>query len=71
MATSLKLAGLTSASATLATVNITVNDDGSISFVTATDEKVTIQPSADLNKLLKMALVGAGGFDSTKAWFGA
>lgn len=47
------------------------NDDGSLSFTTATGEKVVIQPSADVNKLLKIVFTGTGGFPAGKNLIGA
>lgn len=53
----------------VATVNY--NDDGSIDFVTATGEQVVMQPSANLNKLLKVVFTGTGGFAAGKNLIGA
>lgn len=53
----------------VATVNY--NDDGSIDFVTAKGEQVVMQPSANLNKLLKVVFTGAGGFATGKNLIGA
>jgi hypothetical protein len=70
--TSLKIQGLTPASAVVATANIELHDDGSLRFTTAAGEKVLIQPTANTNKLLKLIFTGANGFPAgTKAWFGA
>jgi len=66
-----KVRGLTAASATVATADIEYHDDGSVRFTTAAGEKVVIQPSANLNKLLKIIFTGTGGFATGKALVGA
>lgn len=65
-----KVRGLTAADATIATVAIEVHDDGSLRFATAEGEKVIIQPSANLNKLIEAAFTGTGGIPAGKALFG-
>lgn len=65
-----KVRGLTAADATIATIAITYHDDGSVRFTTAAGEAVIIQPSANLNKLLKLAFTGTGGFATGKALSG-
>ena len=65
-----KLRGLTAASATIATLDITVHADGSVQFTDAKGTKHRIQPSASLNALLKATLVGTGGYAATHKWFG-
>ena len=65
-----KVRGLTSASATIATVDIEMHDDGSIRFATAAGEKVIIQPSAALNKLIKLTFTGSNGIPTGRALFG-
>lgn len=65
-----KVRGLTAASATIATADVEVHDDGSLRFATAAGEKVIIQADANLNKLFKLAFTGTGGIPATQALFG-
>lgn len=54
----------------IATASVDYHDDGSLHFVTAAGRKVTLNPTADLNELLKLVLVGVGGIPATKKFFG-
>jgi hypothetical protein len=65
-----KVRGLTAASATIATIDVEFHDDGSVRFTDAAGTKHRFMPSASLNALLKAAFVGAGGFATSKKWFG-
>lgn len=65
-----KVRGLTSASATIATLDVEYHDDGSLRFATAAGEKVVLQPSAAVNKVLKAIFTGTGGFATGKNLIG-
>jgi hypothetical protein len=73
---SFKISGRTSASTDgtaagiIATKAVEYHDDGSLRFTTAAGEAVIMQPTADLNKLLKLIFVGTGGFATGKTLFG-
>lgn len=72
-----KVTGRTSASADgtatglIGTATVEYHDDGSLRFTTAAGEKVIIQPSANVNKLLKVLFTGTGGFATGKNLIGA
>jgi hypothetical protein len=71
-----KLTGRTAASTDgtatglIATATVEVHSDGSVRFTDAAGNKHRIMPSASLNALLKMLLVGTGGYAATHKWFG-
>lgn len=74
---SFKLTGRTSAyvegtaTGLIGVATVSYNDDGSLSFTTSNGEKVVIQPSANVNKLLKIVFTGTGGFPTGKNLIGA
>ena len=66
-----KIQGQTAAAAGIATATVEYHSDGSLRFTTAAGEKVIIQPSANVNKLLKIIFTGTGGFATGKKLIGA
>lgn len=72
-----KITGRTSASVDgtatglIGTATVEYHDDGSLRFSTAAGEKVIIQPSADVNKLMKILFTGTDGFATGKNLIGA
>lgn len=71
-----KISGRTSASTDgtaagiIATHAVEYHDDGSVRFTTTAGEAVVMQPSANLNKLLKLIFTGTGGFATGKNLIG-
>lgn len=71
-----KVSGRTSASVDgtatgiIATKAVEFHDDGTVRFTSAAGRPVILQPTADLNELLKIIFTGTGGHAATKKWFG-
>lgn len=66
-----KARGLTAASATIATVTVNYNSDGSWDFQDASGDTLVYNGSnAEVNKLLELMFVGTGGLATGTKLFG-
>jgi hypothetical protein len=62
---SLKLRGMTSADATIATVEVTLDTDGMLRFTDARSVARAIPLNGDLAALIKDLFTGTGGYEAT------